>query len=89
VAFTPYMIETLSPVRHLQHLNVPLVVAYGSEETPEFQRQARDFAAAVEAAGKQVELVRAEGYNHFEMLETLSNPYGILGRAALRHFGLA
>ena len=88
VAFTPSMIEALSPIRHLQHLNVPLVVAYGSEETPEFQRQARDFAAAVKSAGKQVELISAEGYNHFEMLETLSNPFGVLGHTALRHFGL-
>ena len=30
------------------------IVAYGTFETPEFQRQARDFAAAVKAAGKPV-----------------------------------
>ena len=88
VRFTQEMIEALSPIRHLDRLTASLTLAYGLLETPEFQRQARDFAAALEAAGKPVELIAAEGYNHFEMLETLSNPFGILGRAALRRFGL-
>ena len=60
----------------------------GTYETPEFQRQTRDFAAAVKAAGKPVELLVGEGYNHFEMLETLNNPYGLLGRAAFKQMGL-
>ena len=39
-------------------------------------------------AGKPVELLVGEGYNHFEMLETLANPYGLLGRAVLGQMGL-
>ena len=35
-----------------------------------------------------VELLVGEGYNHFEMLETLANPYGLLGRAVLGQMGL-
>ena len=35
-------------------------------------------------AGKAVEPIAAENYNHFELLETLASPYGILGNAALR-----
>jgi hypothetical protein len=31
----------------------------------------------------------AEHYNHFEMLETMANPYGLLGRAAPAQMGLA
>ena len=76
--------EGLSPQRHLDKLQVPLIVAYASLDTPEFQRQSRDFAAAVKAAGKPAELVEGEGYNHFEFIETLGNPYGVLGRTALR-----
>ena len=89
VAFTDEMEHALSPQRHLDKLRAPLVVAYGTFETPEFQRQSRDFAAAVKAAGKRVELLVGEGYNHFELYETLANPYGILGRAALEQMGLA
>ena len=66
----------------------PLVVAYGTCETPEFQRQNREFAAAVKAAEKPVQLLVGENYNHFELPETLSNPYGLLGQAALDLMGL-
>ena len=89
IAFTDEMEQALSPQRHLDKLVTPLVVAYGTFETPEFQRQSRDFAAAVTAAGKRVELLVGEGYNHFELSETLANPYGLLGRAALEQMGLA
>jgi len=68
--------------------NVRWTVGYGTCETPEFQRQARDFAAALTAAGKPVQLLVGEGYNHFEMLETLANPYGLLGRAALAQMAI-
>ena len=77
VRFTDAMVEKLSAQRHLDGLHTPLIVAHGSCETPEFQRQTRDFAAAVKAAGKPIELLVGEGYNHFEMLETLANPYGL------------
>ncbi len=83
VRFTPQMIEALSSVRHLDKLVAPVVVAHGTLETPEFQRQNRDFAAAVKAAGKPVTFLVGQGYNHFEMFETLGNPYGLLGRAML------
>ena len=82
------MEEALSAQRHLNKLATPLILAHGTYETPEFQRQARDFYAAVKAVGKPVELVVGEGYNHFEMLETLANPYGLLGRAVLAQMRL-
>jgi arylformamidase len=88
VAFTDAMEADLSAMRHLDKLNTPLVLTYGTYETPEFQRQTRDFAAAVKAAGKPVELLVGEGYNHFEMLETLANPYGLLGRAVFKQMQL-
>jgi arylformamidase len=88
VRFTDEMEEALSAQRHIDRLHTPLILAYGTYETPEFQRQSRDFFAAVKAAGKPVELLVGEGYNHFEMLETLANPYGLLGRAALAQMRL-
>jgi arylformamidase len=81
--------QALSPARHIERLRVPIVVTYGGNETPEFQRQNRDFAAAVKAAGRPVELVAAPDFNHFEMVESLGNPYGPNGRAALKLMGLA
>ena len=88
VNFTDEIEEKLSSIRHLDKLNAPITVCYGTEETPEFQRQSRDFAAAVKTAGKSVELLVGEALNHFEMQETLANPYAIGGRAALKMLGL-
>ena len=88
VKFTDEMEEALSAQRHIDKLATPLILAYGTYETPEFQRQSRDFHAAVKAAGKPAELVVGEGYNHFEMLETLGNPYGVLGRAVFAQMRL-
>ena len=34
----------------------------------------RDFAAALEAAGKPVQLIVGQNYNHFEIGATLDNP---------------
>ncbi len=89
IAFTDEMEAALSPQRHLEQLRAPLIVAVGTEETPEFQRQAREFVATAAAAGKNVQLLIGEGYNHFEILETLANPFGLLGRAVLAQIGLA
>ena len=82
VKFDDEMEQSLSPLRHIDKLRAPITVTYGSYETPEFQRQSRDFAAAVKAAGKPVELVEAPNFNHFEMCESLGNPYGPNGLAA-------
>ena len=88
VAFTDEMEQALSPQRHLDTLTAPLILAYGTLESPEFQRQGRDFAATLRAAGKPVELLVADGYNHFEIIETLTSPYGLLGRAVLEQMKL-
>jgi len=88
VKFTDETEQALSSQRQLDKLHAPVIVAYGTLETPEFQRQSRDFAAAVKAAGKRVELLVGEGYNHFEILETLASPYGLLGRAVLQQMNL-
>jgi arylformamidase len=89
VKFTDEMEQSMSSLRQLDKLRAPLIVTYGGFETPEFQRQNRDFAAAVKAAGKPVELIAAPSYNHFEMCESLGNPYGPNGRAALKLMKLA
>jgi arylformamidase len=88
VAFTDEIEQELSSQRHLDRLHCPVIVSYGTLETPEFQRQARDFAAAAKAAGKAVTLLVGEACNHFEMAELLGNPYGLTGHAALELMGL-
>jgi arylformamidase len=88
VKFTDEMEERLSTQRHLARIEVPLVLAHGTYETPEFMRQTRDFAAALKAAGKPVQFFINENYNHFEMMETFASPYGLMGRAVLEQMQL-
>jgi arylformamidase len=88
VKFTDEMEEKLSAQRHIDRLAAPVALVHGTLETPEFQRQSRDFAAAVKAAGKPVTLAVMEGYNHFEVMEQLGNPYSLFGRAVLTQMGL-
>jgi len=57
VKFTDEMEQAMSSQRQIDKLRAPIIVTYGTNETPEFQRQSRDFAAAVKAAGKPVELI--------------------------------
>jgi arylformamidase len=88
VKFDAAIIDALSAIRHIDRLHCPVNVSYGTCETPEFQRQNRDFAAAVKAAGKPVRLSVGHGYNHFEIAETLANPFGLIGRTVLEQMGL-
>ncbi len=87
-AFTDATEQALSPMRHLDRIRAPLIVAVGSLETAHFKRQSIAFAEALRSAGKPAQMLLAEGYNHFEVIETLANPYGLLGRAALAQMGL-
>ncbi len=88
VAFTDQVEEELSSIRHLDRLNCPVIVAYGTYETPEFQRQNREFAEAVKKAGKSATLLVGEGYNHFEMTEMIGNPLSLIGSAVLEQMKL-
>jgi arylformamidase len=89
VNFTDEIEHEMSAIRHLDRLHAPVIVTYGTNETPEFQRQSRDFVAAVKAAGKTAQLIEAANFAHLEMAESLGNPYGPNGRAALAMMGLA
>jgi arylformamidase len=83
VNFTDGVEEALSTQRHLDRIYCPVTLLHGTLETPEFQRQTREFAAALKTAGKPVRLIVGENYNHFEIGETLNNPYGPFGLAGL------
>ncbi|MGE0061526.1 MAG: alpha/beta hydrolase [Xanthobacteraceae bacterium] len=83
VTFTDAMEHAMSAQRQIDRLHAPVTISYGTRESPEFQRQSCDFAAAVTAAGKPATLIAAADFDHFEICETLGNPYGPNGRAAL------
>jgi arylformamidase len=89
INFTDAMVESMSSLRHIDKIVAPVTVAYGNLETPDFQRQNREFAAALRGAGKTVDLIEAKNYTHPAMCESLGHPYGPAGRAALAMMKLA
>jgi arylformamidase len=88
VKFTDEIVERLSPIRHLDRLNTELIVSYGTYESPEFIRQAKEFGAAIRDVGKLRALIVGENYSHLDLPETLCSPYGVLGAAVLEMMGL-
>jgi arylformamidase len=82
------MVDRLSPARHADNIVCPVVVGTGEHESDELKRQARDFAALIERRGVPVRLVEGAGLNHFEIINTLASPFGLLGRIALQQMGL-
>ncbi|WP_043830504.1 alpha/beta hydrolase [Muricoccus aerilatus] len=50
----------LSPVHHVRRIAAPVVIGYGTAESPEFIRQSQDFAKLM-----GVEPIVLEGTNHF------------------------
>lgn len=76
----------LSPIRLLDAWTTPTIVAVGDLETPEFLRQSAAFA---EALGPRATHVVGPHLNHFEILETLGHPFGLLGRLALDQMTLS
>lgn len=89
IKFDDAMEDAMSSQRHIANLRAPIVVMYGTNETPEFQRQNREFGAAVKAAGKPARLIVLPNHNHYEVQQTMASPYGWGGRAALALMGLA
>jgi arylformamidase len=75
---------SLSPIMQLPASSPPLVLAYGTRELPELQRQSRDYHAARSAAALPSELLALKGHDHFSILEELASTTGQLTTAAVQ-----
>ena len=89
VKLTPQEEDALSAIRHLDRVCCPILVVYGDRESPEFQRQGREFAAALRTRRLQSAELVLPGCNHFEGIRTMIDPGSALARAVLRQMGLA
>jgi acetyl esterase/lipase len=83
LALSPGEAFGLSPLHHWPERAGRLVVAYGTAELPELQRQSRDYAGAWQAHGLPGKLLPVEDRNHFSILDELVAPEGRLTRSAL------
>jgi arylformamidase len=89
VTLSPEEEAALSPLRHLDAVRCPIGVVHGTRESPEFQRQARDFAAALAGGFYRHEFAVLDGLNHFEVCDSLADPHSVLSQMALRQMGLS
>ena len=64
----------------------PAALSFAS--CPAHVRRWRECVLALRNTCKPVELIEGAAYNHFELLETLANPYGLMGRAMLEQMKL-
>lgn len=80
-------VAALSPIRILPAASPPLVVAYGTGELPEMQRQSRDYAAARRTAKLPTQELPLAGHDHYSILEELANPDGVLTRCLVEMAG--
>ena len=73
----------LSPITHPLAPPVPVVVAWGENETDEFKRQSHAFAGVLRSSGFPVKMLEARGANHFDIVFEIADPQTPLGNATL------
>lgn len=74
VRLTEESAERNSPIRLVRPCPVPLLVAAGGNETPEFQGQSARFVDAWRAAGNSAETCLVDAANHFTVLRAFADP---------------
>jgi len=68
----------LSPAIAASFLNIPVIVAVGEEESPEFIHQSEDLAGGIKRLGAIASLHHVPGTNHYTMLEQWRPGSGLL-----------
>lgn len=71
-------VQQLSPLRNLPRRSPPLMLACGTAELAELQRQSETYAQARVQAGLPGRLTQLPQHNHFTILEELASPDGAL-----------
>ena len=80
-------VQELSPGLHPGRIKCPVLMAYAQNDTDEFRRQTREFAAGLEKAGRLTKLIDCPKVNHFELMECFRDPRHELVRAILGQMG--
>ncbi|WP_108259259.1 alpha/beta hydrolase [Mangrovicoccus ximenensis] len=82
LSLTPRETADLSPIRHLDLVACDILVVYGANESPEFQRQSIDFANALAGMGRLSGRIELRA-NHFEVPEALNSSGTKVAQASL------
>jgi arylformamidase len=79
----------LSPQRHAGRMHCPVFIGYAECDTDEFQRQSREFAAALAKAGRLNGTQRFPDLTHFEIVEAFRDPESALANAVIGRMSCA
>ena len=77
------MVEAASLLRHAPRATCPLLVAFGANEMPEYQRQGQAVAAHWRRHGLPAEVFKLANRNHFDAVLEWAEPDSALFRANL------
>ncbi|HZQ00492.1 MAG TPA: alpha/beta hydrolase [Reyranella sp.] len=80
VKLTPEELDAASAMRHLGRIRCPVAVAWSVGDSPEFRRQGRVLAAALEGMGRLAGQAEIFSANHFEQPRGLEKPDSDLSR---------
>ena len=69
-------------------LNIPNIIAFGSNEPPELQRQSIDFAKVLSTDSNNTELIKINNADHFETVDTITDENSRLFAQTCKLFGL-
>ena len=81
-------VNALSPLRHLDRMTVPVTIVSADQDTPEFKRQSRLFADALDAMGLLAAHHVLFNANHFEEALQFGEEGSVVVQAALRMVNL-
>ncbi|GAA4323468.1 alpha/beta hydrolase [Mucilaginibacter gynuensis] len=83
VRITAEHILWYSPIRLLKPGSIPVIVAWGDQETAAFKEQSANYSQALKSAGNPCSELIAPGKNHFSILNEFETANGLLTRAIL------
>ncbi|MGP6175345.1 alpha/beta hydrolase [Corynebacterium sp. A21] len=76
-------VHELSAIHYIERVSCPVVVAYGTKESPEFIRQSEDYARALRGHSRLSDLFALSDVTHFEVPNILLDPTADLTRSVL------
>lgn len=81
-------VAAFSPMRHLDRIACPIAIVSAEGDSPEFRRQSRVFADALEGMGRLASRMVVRDANHFEEPKRLADPQTEVSRAILSLMGI-
>jgi arylformamidase len=88
LALSPESARRNSPVHLKPSVRVPLILALGAEEGPEYHRQTDALATTWRMHEIPIDVIDAIGQNHFSIMAQLERPDTALARAIRKPMGL-